>query len=830
MNHAGLYSMIGTRFSHYRIVERIGAGGMGEVYRAQDEHLPRNVAIKILPAGTLADEATRKRFRKEAETLSQLNHPHIATVYDFDTQDGVDFLVMEYVDGTTLAERLEHGALPTDEVLRIGSEIAWALEEAHGRGIVHRDLKPRNIGLTQKNQVKVLDFGLARVLRPSTDTVTTKSMTETPGFAGTLPYMAPEQLRGAASDHRSDLYSLGVVLYEMATGRRPFEQELASALIADIVNAVPVPPRHLNPSLPRALELVILKCLAKDPARRYRSAHDLPHALHRAALPSSRVALVAHFLASRRSIAIAAAALVLGIGLFALNVGGLRDKLSSRVGLQIIESVVALPSEVLGTDEEERFLTDAIPRTLSTYLGQVEGLETKMPPTSIEMERIGGDLEKLTRAYGVGAFVVSTVTTRSELLVINVQLVQARTRRLMWSREYRGQRQDFLDVVHAAAEGLREAIRPAAAPVPAVMTKSEPEIVFQRALYYSNRYNNLRLPADFDRALAEFQQVLQLDPKRADAAAELSMLHIFQYESGIQEALPQLASWARRALQIDPRNGRAWAGLAWYEFLTGNARASLHAGLRAVSLAPKDAFCFNSQGPFLFATSARLELEAYLLSWQLDPLYPYPPLNAARTMGLLGRPTEGLALLDQVLELEPDMPWVLWERIPLLVSLGRSKEASLLLRRLETMADDRRLPPSDLEASRALLTVLIGDAEERRAAMTRVLASEGLAWIVARRIIAMILADRGEIDPAHEMLARSGSPGTPPPYDWLMLCPSFRALREDPRFLRIASEARSEFEILLTDLEESRNRSEFPAYLEEPLAKLVTELGMSAHK
>jgi serine/threonine protein kinase len=222
--------MIGQALGKYRVVEKLGEGGMGIVYRAQDEELSRNVAVKILPPGVLTDEVSRKRFRKEALTLAKLNHPNIESLYDLDNKDGVDFLVMEYVPGATLAERLAGGALPEKEVLTLGMQVAAALEEAHDQGVVHRDLKPGNIGVTPKGQVKVLDFGLAKVLPQAAEVDITVSLTETPAMAGTLPYMPPELLRGEPTDTRADIYSLGVVLYEMSTGQRPFPRAVGPAL------------------------------------------------------------------------------------------------------------------------------------------------------------------------------------------------------------------------------------------------------------------------------------------------------------------------------------------------------------------------------------------------------------------------------------------------------------------------------------------------------------------------------------------------------------------------------------------------------------------------
>jgi eukaryotic-like serine/threonine-protein kinase len=281
--------IVGQVLGHYLVLEQIGAGGMGMVFRASDQQLERDVAIKVLPSGMLADDAARKRFRREALTLAKLNHPNIGTVYEFGSQDGLDFLVMEYVGGVPVDARLGSGPLSQKEVLRLGFQLADGLTSAHDHGVIHRDLKPANMRWTQDNRLKILDFGLAQFVRQETDMGVTASFSESKEVAGTLPYMAPEQLRGEVTDQRSDIWSAGVVLYELSTGRRPFAFQQSAVLIDAILNKPPEAPSVLNPKISPGLEMAILKCLDKDPERRYQSARELRVDLDRLTMPISHV-------------------------------------------------------------------------------------------------------------------------------------------------------------------------------------------------------------------------------------------------------------------------------------------------------------------------------------------------------------------------------------------------------------------------------------------------------------------------------------------------------------------------------------------------------------
>jgi tetratricopeptide (TPR) repeat protein len=282
--------MIGDRLSHYRLVEQIGAGGMGVVYRAHDEQLERDVALKVLSAGMLADETARKRFRKEALSLAKLNHPNVAMVFEFGSQNGLDFLVTEYIPGVTLDAKIGRNPLPLKEVVDLGTQLAQGLSAAHQQGIVHRDLKPGNLRLTPDGRLKILDFGLAELTPRASDLGLTVTATTSQDITGTVPYMAPEQLRAEPIDFRSDIWSAGAVLYEMATGKRPFSQSNGPLLISAILNEEPEPPTKLNSRIPANLENIILKSLDKDPKRRYQSANELTVDLERVTSASGRAA------------------------------------------------------------------------------------------------------------------------------------------------------------------------------------------------------------------------------------------------------------------------------------------------------------------------------------------------------------------------------------------------------------------------------------------------------------------------------------------------------------------------------------------------------------
>jgi tetratricopeptide (TPR) repeat protein len=379
--------MIGQTLGHYRIIEKIGGGGMGVVYLSHDEQLDRDVALKILTAGLLTDEMARNRFRKEALALAKLNHPNIETVYEFGSADGVDFLAMELIHGETVGARLIRASFPNEETIRLGLQLAEGLAAAHAQGLVHRDLKPGNLMLTPEGRLKILDFGLARLVQPDTEYEASQTISETSPISGTLPYMSPEQLKGLQVDARSDLFAAGAVLYEMVTGQKPFPQKQSAELIGAILHREPLPVRSLNPRAAPNLAAAIHKCLEKDPQNRYQSARELLAALE--GMSSGKTMAGAKH---RGLLGVAAGSILLliltaGIVL-GLNVHGMRDRLFHRsnpgtpVGAGHVGPIKARPSvAVLGFKNlsgrnDEDWLSTALSDMLTTELAAGEKLRT----------------------------------------------------------------------------------------------------------------------------------------------------------------------------------------------------------------------------------------------------------------------------------------------------------------------------------------------------------------------------------------------------------------------------------------------------------------------
>src|ERR1017187_6292799 len=457
----GQDALVGQTLGHYCIVEKIGAGGMGEVFRAHDQHLDPDVAIKFRPPGTRGDESAHKRFHKEALALSKLNHPNIATIPDFDTQRGVDFLVMEYIPGIMLSEKLAARLLPEKEVISLGTQLAEGLSAAHERGVVHRDLKPGNLRLTADGRLKILDFGLARLRLPVTPTATTERLSETQTMAATLPYMAPEQLLGGEIEARTAIHTAGEVLYEMATGQQPFAQMERSQLIGAILHRPPRPATALNPRLSPELERIISKCLEKEPENRYQSAKELAIDLRRFALPAGSRALASSPASKRRSWLVPACfgltLLALLLVSFAFNLGGIRKRMFGH-GNTVIQSIAVLPLENLSHDQQQEYFVDGMTDELITDLARIKGLRVISRTSAMHYKGTRKTLPEIAAELHVDAIVEGSVLREGDRLRVTAQLIHAATDTHLWAESYQRDVRDFWAVQNDVARAIANAI------------------------------------------------------------------------------------------------------------------------------------------------------------------------------------------------------------------------------------------------------------------------------------------------------------------------------------------------------------------------------------
>jgi serine/threonine protein kinase len=618
--------LTGQTIAHYRIEQEIGAGGMGRVYRARDLRLQRDVALKVLPAGTLADETARSRFRREALTLSQLNHPNIAVIHDFDSEQGVDFLIMEYVEGETLAAKVSAGPLPEKEIIALATQIAQALEDAHERGVIHRDLTPRNVMVTPKGRVKVLDFGLAKLVKPKETNEATVSLTESqPGaVAGTVPYMAPEQLRGKPVDARTDVYALGAVLYEMATGGRPFPERDTSHLIAAILTRAPSPPRELNRQVSAGLEAIILKALEKNPDRRYQSAKEALHDLGRLSVPGARVGTQKR-VARRWMIAAASAVVVLLAVLVGLNVGGVRDRLL-RTNRPSIQSLAVLPLENVSGDPHQDYFADGMTDQLITDLAKIRALKVISRTSMMKYKETKKSLPQIAQELNVDAVVEGSVLREGNRVRITAQLVNARTDQNLWADSYERDLRSVLtlqgEIARAVAGKIRAALTPAERSQLAAARPVNPEAY--EAYLKGMQYWYKATPQDWDTALQYFQLALKEDPNSARAYAGICLVWAGRAQFGVaspSEAAPREKAAALKAIELD-------------------------------STLPEAHFALASVKAWSDWDWAAAEPE-FQKAIELDPNYADARAYYSHLLMILGRPEEGVRQMERALELDP---------------------------------------------------------------------------------------------------------------------------------------------------------------------------------
>ena len=556
--------MIGQTLGHYRIIEKLGAGGMGVVYRACDERLERDVAIKVLPAGALADEEARKRFRKEAMALSKLNHPNVATIHDFNSEGGVDFLAMEFIPGVTLGQNLPPGGLPEQEVVRLGRQAAEALEAAHEQGLIHRDLKPGNIMVTPKGLVKLLDFGLAKLLRPSGPADKTLTFAGSETFSGTLAYMAPEQLEGRPSDQRTDIHAMGIILYELATGQRLFSQEAPSQIVEAILHRKPEIPTTLDPHLSEGLERIIFKCLEKDPADRYASARELIADMGRlgsgdlAGMIAGKPARGSRRSPWRRPAPLAAAA-ALGLAalLFGLNVGGLRDALTGRTKAPGVQSLAVLPLKNLSQDPDQDYFADGITDALITELGQVGSLRVISSTSVGRYKKTDESLPQIAKELNVGMIIEGSVQRSGDKVRITAKLIRPSDERQLWGRTFERNVGDVLALQSEMAGAITNEI--------GVRLSEEATLQLAKRRTVNPLALDAYLKGIYSGDIENFAQAIKIDPDFAQAYTKTAAAYFY---SGLFGAIPPLEAFSKmkaaalKALEKDDTLGEAHGFLA----------------------------------------------------------------------------------------------------------------------------------------------------------------------------------------------------------------------------------------------------------------------------
>lgn len=541
---AAIPTMIGQLLGHYRIVEQIGQGGMGVVYRALDESLDREVAIKILPPEAL-NSAARSRFRKEALAVARLNHPSIATVYDFGTQGSTDFLVIEYIRGLTLDAKLASGPLPEKSVLQLGAQLADGLEAAHQQGIVHCDLKPGNLQLTASGQLKILDFGLARLFNPSTEPVLPETASDSNVLRGTLPYMSPEQLRGELVDKRCDIWASGAVLYEMSTGRCPFTEKLTPRLVDSILHEPPPAPRAINARISTQLEQIILKALDKDPDRRYQSAKELRVDLERLST-SSNPALIRRD-SDRHNISWSASSSSVmsgpirnelthnwklhfaALAILALLGGGwLYRNRPKRIGSSKSPQqriLAVLPFTALAKDAETTALGAGMSETLTAKLAQLSnGDALQLVSTrEIEAQKVS-TADEARREFGVDLVLEGSLQHSGDMMRINCILVDSRTKRQLRARTITAAANDIFGledrVVDEAIDILEVEVAPEQRRLLQHRTATAPAAYehYLRGRGYLDEYQKAE---NIESAKEEFNRAIELESGYGQAYAAL---------------------------------------------------------------------------------------------------------------------------------------------------------------------------------------------------------------------------------------------------------------------------------------------------------------------
>ena len=655
--------MIGQTISHYRIVARLGSGGMGVVYQAEDLKLKRPLALKFL-GGVSRDLAVLSRFEREAQAASALNHPNICTIYEIDEYQGEPFIAMELLEGQTLGERIGSRAMPLNSLLEIAIQAADALDVAHAKGIIHRDLKPANIFITSRGQVKVLDFGLAKLtekaaVTSATEATVSEHPTSAGSVVGTVAYMSPEQARGEELDTRSDLFSFGAILYEMATGKHPFPGPTSAVMFNAILSQEPTPPSSSSPSVPTKLDEIIAKSLEKDRRLRYQSAAELRTDLQRLKRDTesgrSGASNIAQVAKPRKRVGALVIAAVSAVVLAAIAGGfylaGSRSK--------TIDSIAVLPFTNAGNDPNTEYLSDGITETLIDNLGQLPNL-TVMSRDAVSRYKNQTDARNAGRELKVQGVLTGRVAHRGDDLSVSVELVSVSDGRHVWGEEYNRKNGDLLAIQEEITKDIASKLQ-------GRLTGEQEKQLTRRSTgnpdayqaYLKGRYEVEKFtPEAINAGIAHFQEAIRLDPNYALAYSGMAYAYWVTDDLWVspRDSMPKADEAAKKALELDNNLPEAHMLIGVDSLIYTWDWALTEKELRrAVELKPNSAV-FHGYLSWYLVSVKRLD-EAVAESQralQLDPLSVEVGCIAGQNLYFSHRYDMAIAQLTKTVDLAPD--------------------------------------------------------------------------------------------------------------------------------------------------------------------------------